>query len=67
MFCLFVIFFLEGNERNGIIEISGMVLYIFNEYKNIFFLSKKRNCNRFLRLFHGLQFSIGGKDPGRNS
>ena len=44
-----------------------MVLYIFNEYKKVFFLSKKENYNRFLRLFHGLQFSIGVKNPPRNS
>ena len=43
-----------------------MVLYIFNEHKKIFFKVKK-NYDRFLNLFHGLQFSIGEKDPPRNS
>ena len=48
-----------------------MVLYIFNEYKKILLKQKKKkkrkNYNRFLSLFHGLQFSIGVKDPPRNS
>ena len=57
-------FFLEGKGRNEVIEFWGMVLYIFNEYKEIFFKVKK-NYNRF--LFHGLQFSIDGKDPPGNS
>ena len=43
-----------------------MVSYIFNEYKKIFFKVKKRNYNRFLGLFHRLQFSISVKDPARN-
>ena len=44
-----------------------MILYIFNEYKQIFFKVKKENYNRFLSLLHGLQLSIGVKDPPRNS
>ena len=47
-------FFLEGKERNEVIEFWGVVLYIFNEYKKNFFKVKKKNYNRFLSLFHGL-------------
>ena len=36
------LFFLEGKERNEVIEFWGMVLYIFNEYKKIFFKVKKK-------------------------
>ena len=44
-----------------------MIIYIFNEYKQIFFKVKKEIYNRFLSLFHGLRLSIGVKDPPRNS
>ena len=62
-----IFFFLEGKERNEVIEFWGMVLYIFNEYKKNFFKVKKKNYTRFLSLFHELQFSIGVKDPSGNS
>ena len=47
-----------------------MVLYIFNEYKKIFFLNKEENYNRFLSLFHGrLVAAVFNRreDPPRNS
>ena len=34
-------FFLEGKERNEVIEFWGLVLYIFNEYDKIFVKVKK--------------------------
>ena len=40
-------------------------IYLTNTKK--FFLKQKKDYNRFLSLFHGLQFSIGGKDPPRDS
>ena len=36
-----MIFFLEGKERNEVIEFWDMVLHIFNEYKKTFFKVKK--------------------------
>ena len=35
-------FFLEGKGRNEVIAFWDMVLYIFNEYKEIFFKVKKK-------------------------
>ena len=34
-------FFLEGKERNEVIEFWGLVIYIFNEYDKIFVKVKK--------------------------
>ena len=38
----FWFFFLEGKERNEDIEFWAMVLYMFNEYKEIFVKVKKK-------------------------
>lgn len=38
---VFLWFFLEGKERNEVIEVWGMVLHIFNEYKKILFKVKE--------------------------
>ena len=54
-------FFLEGKERNEVIEFWDMVLYIFNEHKKIFVKVKKKNIIDFWAYFMGCSFQSAWK------